>query len=240
MNLILLQHADFIDSTRVKLTGRRAEHACKTLKVTRGKSLQVGLLNGKTGIGKVLASDASSVEMDVNLEHEPPPPLPVTIILAMPRPKVFKRVLQGITAMGVKHIVLLNTWRVDKSYWQSPVLEPSNIRDELILGLEQGRDTQLPLVTLHKRFNPFVEDMLPTIAAGSCALVAHPVASQSCPVNLEGAITLAIGPEGGFTSYEIALLTEAGLTPVHLGKRPLRVETAVPALVGRLLNCAWP
>lgn len=240
MNLILLDHEDFIGSSLVRLEGRRAEHVRNVLKATSGKLLQVGLLGGKTGTGKVLTCTQSSVELAICLEHAPPSPLPITVILAMPRPKVFRRVLQGLTAMGVKHIVLLNTWHVDKSYWQSPLLEPSNIKAELILGLEQGRDTQLPTVTLHKRFKPFVEDMLPTIAAGTCALVAHPVASQPCPANLEQAITLAVGPEGGFTSYEIALLTGAGMTPVHLGKRPLRVETAIPALVGRLLNCAWP
>ncbi len=235
MNHILLFTEDFIDCNRVRLVGRRYEHAREVLRVSSGKVLQVGLLDSKTGSGTVLAIDGNSLELEVLLESPPPEPLQMTVILAMPRPKVFKRVLQGLTALGVKRVILLNSWRVDKSYWQCPALEPSAIRELLVLGLEQARDTILPAVDLQPRFKPFVEDVLPAIAAGTCAIVAHPGSSQPCPGNVEQAITLAIGPEGGFTAYEIEKLVAAGLTPIHLGKRPLRVETAVPALIGRLL-----
>ena len=234
MNLILLHQEDFIDINRVKLQGRRYKHAREILKVTNGKILQVGLLGGKIGSGTVLTINDKDLELEVLLDHEPPDPSTVTIILAMPRPKVFKRVLQGMTAMGVKQVILLNSWRVDKSYWQSPALDPVAIREQLILGLEQARDTILPTVHLQTLFKPFVEDTLPAIAANTCALVAHPGSSQPCPVNISQAVTLAIGPEGGFTTYEIDKLVAAGLVPIHLGDRPLRVETAVPALIGRL------
>jgi 16S rRNA (uracil1498-N3)-methyltransferase len=238
MNLILLHQEDFIDANQVRLSGRRYEHARKVLKVTIGQTLHVGLLGGKTGAGSVLSISATALELETRLDTPPPEPVPVTVILAMPRPKVFKRVLQGLTAFGVKEIILLNSWRVDKSYWQSPILEPLALREQLILGLEQARDTILPRVQLQQRFKPFVEDTLPGIAAGSCALVAHPGSSQPCPANVQVKITLVIGPEGGFTPYEVEMLVKAGLNQIHLGVRPLRVETAVPALIGRLLPCA--
>jgi len=237
MNLILLDTADFIDSHRVRLTGRRFVHACEVLSVTNGKTLQVGLLGGKSGTGTVINVHMHSLELDVRLELEPPEPLPISVILAMPRPKVCKRILQGLTAMGVKNITLLNTWRVDKSYWKSSVLAPAEIRKQFILGLEQGCDTILPRLQLQPRFKPFVEDSLPDLVTGTCALVAHPLCSQPCPAVVQQPVTLAIGPEGGFTSYEIAKLTEAGLSSVQLGSRPMRVETAIPALIGRLMCC---
>jgi RsmE family RNA methyltransferase len=235
MNLILLHQKDFIDTNHVRLHGRRFEHACTILKVTIGKTLQVGLINGKTGTGIVTSIKATSLEMEVLLDKPPAVPTPITVVLAMPRPKVFKRVLQGLTAFGVKEIILLNSWRVDKSYWQSPALEPETLREQLILGLEQARDTILPNIHLQQRFKPFVEDDLPTLAADSCALVAHPESLQPCPANVQVRILIAIGPEGGFTPYEVDMLSTAGLNQVHLGRRPLRVETAVPALIGRLL-----
>lgn len=234
MNLILLYNEDFIDNDRVIIHDRRYEHACQVLRVTHGKTLQVGLLNGHTGSGIVLFCGDSRLEMKVVLDQPPPSPLPVHIILALPRPKVLKRTLLGITSMGVKRITLINSWRVDKSYWQSPALEATAIREQLILGLEQARDTVLPEVLLQPRFKPFVEDVLPELIRGTCAMLAHPGSSLPCPANLGQAATLAIGPEGGFTDYELEKLVEAGLTPIHLGQRPLRVETAVPALIGRL------
>ena len=237
MNLILLHKEDFSKPNRVTLRGRRFEHARQVLNVTRGKILQVGLVNHRTGTGEVLSIGADKMELEVVMKQDPPPALPVTLILAMPRPKVFKRVLQGITAMGIKDIIVINSWRVDKSYWQSPVLEPSSINEQLLLGLEQACDTVLPSVALETRFKPFIEDKLPKIAAQTCALVAHPGSAQPCPTNVQRPITLAIGPEGGFTTYEIEKMVAAGLSLVHLGKRPLRVETAVPALIGRLLFC---
>lgn len=234
MNMILLHQDDFISPDRVRIYGRRYEHARKILNITTGKALQVGMIGGKTGSGTVLSYDSKAFEMVVELNIAPPEPTPITVVLAMPRPKVLKRVLQGLTAFGVKEIFLLNSWRVDKSYWQSPILDPAALREQLILGLEQARDTILPKVQLQKKFKPFVEDSLPDIASGTCALVAHPGSSHPCPANVQGKITLAVGPEGGFTPYEVDLLVKAGLNQVHLGVRPLRVETAVPALVGRL------
>ena len=112
MNLILLCKEDYIGPNRVKLFGRRYEHARKILKVTNGKTLQVGLLGGKTGSGIVLAVDEVTLELEVLLEEEPPQPVPVTVILAMPRPKVFKRVLQGMAAIGIKQVILLNRVRM--------------------------------------------------------------------------------------------------------------------------------
>lgn len=235
MNMILLHQEDFISHDRVRLRGRRYEHARKILNITTGKTLQVGIIDGKTGSGTVMSYDSTAFEMVVELNIAPPEPAHITVVLAMPRPKVLKRVLQGLTAFGVKEIILFNSWRVDKSYWQSPILESAALREQLILGLEQARDTVLPKVQLQKKFKPFVEDRLPEIAAGTCALVAHPGSLDHCPANVQGEITLAVGPEGGFTPYEVDLLVKAGLNQVQLGIRPLRVETAVPALIGRLV-----
>jgi RsmE family RNA methyltransferase len=234
MNLILLHKQDYVDTARVRLAGRRFAHIRNILSAEQGQHLQVGLLGGEIGTGIVSDLTQDAVELTVVLQHQPPQPLPVTVVMALPRPKVFKRVLQGVAAMGVKRIILTSSWRVDKSYWQSPLLTPENLHKHLLLGLEQARDTQLPKVEIQQRFKPFVEDILPSIVNGTCGLVAHPGATRACPANLRGAVTLAIGPEGGFTPYEVEKLEDAGLQPVHLGPRPLRVETAVPALLGRL------
>lgn len=235
MNLLLLEPADFVDAVTARVSGRRLCHLLDILKVTPGQGVRAGVLGGLLGRAELLSLDSRQALLRVVLIDPPPPPSHVTVLLALPRPKAVRRLLQGLAAFGVKRIILINTARVDKSYWLSPMLTPDAIHEQLLLGLEQARDTILPEVLLHRRFRPFIEDELPLLAQDSLALVAHPGASRPCPTAVSDPVTLAIGPEGGFVPFEVELLARQGFLPVQLGTRPLRVETAVPALLGRLL-----
>ena len=200
-----------------------------------GERLRVGVTGGRLGNGELLAIDEDQARLRVTLADDPPPAAPVTLVIALPRPKMLKRILVDATSLGVKRIHFINSWRVDKSFWQSPLLAPDAIGDKCRLGLKQAIDTVLPTVMLHDRFRPFAEDLLPGIVAGTTALLAHPAATQPCPAAVAGPVTLVIGPEGGFTPFEADLLAKAGCTPVTLGPRILRVDTVVPHLLGRLL-----
>ncbi len=236
MNLILLFPDDMVTDARARITGRRLRHVLEVHRAGVGDELVVGLLGGRIGTGRVERVDDALLEMEVSFDRDPPAGLPLTVVLALPRPKVLRRVLHSLSVMGVKRIVLVNAARVEKSYWQTPFLLPEAIGRQLVLGLEQSRDTSLPEVLLKPRFKPFVEDELPGMIKGSLPLVAHPGGAATCPRDVRGPVTLAIGPEGGFVSYEIEKLVSLGFTPVSLGERVLNVETAIPALIGRLMS----
>jgi RsmE family RNA methyltransferase len=160
--------------------------------------------------------------------------LPLTLLLALPRPKVLRRTLRAVSSLGIKKVVLVNSSRVEKSYWQSPFLNDATVNDQLALGLEQAKDTVLPEVLLRPLFKPFVEDEAPGIIKDTLPLVAHPAALDPVPRGVGQAVTLAVGPEGGFIPYEIDMLVSCGFKPVSLGERVLSVETAVPSLIARL------
>lgn len=234
MNLILLFPDDMVTGERARITGRRLRHVLDVHRAGVGDELLVGLLGGKIGRGTVTQLDEAVLEMDVRLDRDPPAGLPLTVLLVLPRPKVLRRVLHSLSVMGVKRIVLLNSARVEKSYWQTPFLEQEAIERQLILGLEQSRDTVLPEVLLRRRFKPFVEDELPEMIKGSLALVAHPGANAACPRDVRGPVTLAVGPEGGFVPFEIEKFLSLGFTTMSLGERALNVEAAIPALISRL------
>jgi RsmE family RNA methyltransferase len=233
VNLILLFEDDFVDEGRVRLHGRRLAHVTSVHRAVVGSSLTVGVLGGRIGSGVVTRLD-DVLEIDVTLQSEPPEPLPVTLVLALPRPKVLNRVIAGATSLGVKRIYLINAWRVEKSYWKSPRLAEENLLLQRLLGLEQARDTALPSIEMRRLFRPFVEDELPAIVEGTRPLVPHPGAALECPRDVREPVTLAIGPEGGFIAAEVESLQRIGFTPVSLGPRILRVETAVSAVIGRL------
>jgi RsmE family RNA methyltransferase len=237
VNLILLFREDFVSQSRdrVLLQGRRLQHVTNIHRASIGDELRVGVLGGHIGQGRITALESDRFEMQVRLEREPPVPLPATLILALPRPLMLKRVLHTATSMGVKRIALIGARRVERSFWSSRALREESVREQLVLGLEQACDTVLPEVSVHPRFKHFVEDELPAGSAGSLALVAHPGSAAECPARVGRPVTLAVGPEGGFSDFEIETFERAGFEAVHLGERILRVEAAVPALLSRLL-----
>jgi 16S rRNA (uracil1498-N3)-methyltransferase len=233
MNLVLLQKEDVHDE-KAEIAGRKLVHILTYIKPVIGDTLKTGILGGLMGEGVVTGINEKQLSMNLTIKDPPPAPLPLKLILAMPRPKVLNRIIQHATSMGIKEIYIIKTWRVEKSYWESPMLKEDNLIEQMIIGLEQGKDTILPTIQIKKRFKPFVEDELPLIIGNSLSLVSHPAAEISCPHKVNSPVTLAIGPEGGFLPYEIKALQNIGFKPVSFGQRILRVETALPFLIGRL------
>ncbi|BDG09963.1 16S rRNA (uracil(1498)-N(3))-methyltransferase [Anaeromyxobacter paludicola] len=237
MNLLLLEDGELDDAGVARLDGRRARHAGEVLRAAAGDTLAVGVVGGRMGRATVLESSPDLLVLRAALDAPPPPPSPVSLLLALPRPKILRKVLQSAASMGVKRIALLGTYRVEKSYFASPLLAPAAIREQLLLGLEQGKDTALPEVALFRHFKPFVEDELDRRFGGAARLVAHPGASPTLdglPAPAAREVLLAIGPEGGFTPYEAETLAARGFAPFSLGARVLRVDAAVPFAVGQV------
>lgn len=234
MNLVLLLPEDLVAPDRARLAGRRLAHVREVHRAAAGDELAVGLLGGRMGRGRVLRLEDDALELDLSLDREPPPKLPLTLVIAVPRPKVLNRVVAAAASLGAARIVLLNAWKVEKAYWASPKMKPEHLRGQLVLGLEQAKDTLLPELHLARLFRPFVEDELPGLVDGGTGIMAHPGTGGTAPKALAGPVTLAIGPEGGWIDAEVQSLLKAGLKPLDLGPRILRTETALAALVGKL------
>lgn len=238
MNLLILHPHEWptgASQARLHLHDARAAHLRTVLQAKAGDTVRVGVLNGLLGTALIEQIDPAGAVLLAHLDNPPPPPLPLTLLLALPRPKVLRRLLLHCTTLGIKQIHLINSYRVEKSYWQTPFLQPDQVQQQFLLGLEQARDTLLPQLHLHTRFKPFVEDILPGLAAGKHCFTAHPLpGSPPCPSGIDAETLLAVGPEGGFIPYEVEKLAACGFTTVQLGPRILKVETAVPALVSKL------
>jgi 16S rRNA (uracil1498-N3)-methyltransferase len=234
MNLIILLDEDFISENKVKFSGRRLEHILNIHKAIVGDKLKVGRLNGLVGCGTVVEMNSEYIVMEIILSENPPLPLDIQVVMAMPRPKVFRRMIQDMTTVGVKKVFVIKTWKVEKSFWESPVLSEEKLKESMILGLEQAKDTVLPEIQIFKRFKPFVEDELPGIIRGTDCILGHPKGRHECKRESSREITLAIGPEGGFTPYEVDMFVSSGFKVFSLGERILRVETVLPYIIGKL------
>lgn len=238
MNLLLLLDDDFQADGTVRLTGRRAQHAREVLRAEPGEVLRVGRLAGLVGTGEVLENTPGLLRLSVTLTEPPPPRAGVDLLLAIPRPKALKRVLPAVASLGVDRVVLVNAARVEKSYFDSKVLAEDFVGELLLQGLEQARDTRLPEVLVRERFRPFVEDELDGLfGPDALRLLPHPPARQHLTqvgVGRAPRVVLAVGPDGGWVPFEVELLQAHGFHPFSLGPRVLRVETAVPVLLGQV------
>ncbi|MEW6435185.1 MAG: 16S rRNA (uracil(1498)-N(3))-methyltransferase [Myxococcota bacterium] len=239
MNLLLLQPGEVSPDGRAHLTGRRHQHAREVLQVQAGQTLRVGVRGGRVGTAVVVSESPSGLVLQVTLDAEPPPRAGVDLVLAIPRPKALKRVIPAVASLGVDRVVLVNAARVEKSYFDSKVLAAEFLAGLVDLGLEQARDTVPPSIEVRERFKPFVEDELDAWAGDARRLVAHPGNdSQRSPVGVAQAghvkRVVAIGPDGGWVPFEVELLRAHGFMPFSLGPRILRVEVAVPAVLGAL------
>ncbi len=244
MNCILLPATNFFDNSAYINETKQIEHINQVLGAKVGDTLKIGQLEGNLGTAIIADITPERIELcELSLTVAPPPKLDLTVVLALPRPKVLRRLMMDMTTLGVRDIILINSYRTQKSYWQSPML----IRlDEFVLeGLQQGIDTVAPRISLQKRFKPFVEDELAQLITNR-AIVAHPYGELSFSQYLQqqrtesshGSILpsmVFIGAEGGWINYEVELLAEQGCQAVYIGKRILRTEAAVNAILGQWL-----
>ena len=240
MNLILLEPAETQADGLAILTGKRARHVREVLQAAPGEEIHVGIIDGPLGTA-LIVEDSKQLRLCCKLSDKVPPAPRVDLLLAMPRPKVMNRLWPVLASLGVGRILVSNAWKTERNYFDTHVLEPEHIREGLIEGLQQARDTRLPQVSVHKQFKKLIEDKLDGFGPYAARLVAHP-GEEAFPslaaLPKESRILLAVGPEGGWTPFELELLAKHGFSPVSWGPRALRTDTACAVLLG-LVHAAF-
>jgi 16S rRNA (uracil1498-N3)-methyltransferase len=234
MNLILIDPGETTDAGDVSLTGARAAHLVNVLRVAPGDHVRLGVVDGPCGLGAVQSIGLGTVQLRCTFEAIVPSRPRVDLLLALPRPKVMRRLWAQIAALGVGQIILTNAERVERNYFDTHILTAECYRPLLIEGLQQARDTRLPCVSIHRQFKVLVEDELDGLFASGLRLVADPGATTSASAvmrDLEERLLLAVGPEGGWNDFETDLLEAHGFQRVGMGPRTLRTDTACIALL---------
>jgi len=238
MNRILLESAEVGADGRVTLKDRQAAHVLQVLKSRPGDGVRIGVIDGLRGSAQVTSIEPGAVQLSCTLDTPPLPSTRTTLLLALPRPKVLHRLWAPLASLGLDRIILTGAAKVERQYFETHWLTPEAYHPLLIEGLEQSGDTRLPEVTLCRRFKPFIEDEADTWFAGATRLVCHPYAEKPLAAVLPAhghPVVIAIGPEGGWTDYEIGLLQEHGFACASFGERTLRTDTAVQAILGAVL-----
>jgi len=183
----------------------------------------------------------------------------IDLLLAMPRPLQFGRLLPMVASLGVGTVYVTAAAKTEKSFFSSHLLREDQaaqqqLRAALVEGLAQAGDTAVPRVVVDRRLRSLLRDRLPQYGR---RLVAHPrregrdartvgealsgLASSQAAIDAgegqDGAgsgprVLLAVGPEGGWDEpAELELLREHGFEEVTLGSRTLRTDVAVVSLL---------
>lgn len=236
MNLVLIEADEIDEAGNARLSGARATHLLNVLRVAHGHDVRIGIVDGPTGVGTVASiGDDGAVELRCTLEADVPPRPVIDLLLAVPRPKVMRRLWAQIAALGVGRIILTNAEKVERNYFDTHILAPETYRPLLIEGLQQARDTRLPTVSIHRQFRVLIEDDLDGLFSSGLRIVADPSAarplSDAVRASGEERVLLAIGPEGGWNTFELGLLAAHGFQRVGMGPRTLRTDTACVALL---------
>ena len=237
MNLILLHDHEIDEEGHVVLDDYRARHVCHVIKPREGHTLKIGLLNGKLGRGTVEKLGHAHVVLRCAFDHDPPCGPDIDLLLALPRPKVLKRMLPAIAELGVRRLFLTHAEKVERNYFDTHWLQPEHYAPLLIKGLEQAGDTRIPEVRIVRRLKPFIEDDSETLFAERTCILAHPTAAASLSaMTVTTALphVLALGPEGGWTDFEVRLFEDHGFTAARFGTRILSTHTACIALLSAL------
>lgn len=186
MNLVLIEPDELGADGTVALTGARAAHVATVLKTAVGETVRIGVVDGPRGVGAVEAIGTVEVRLRCAFEREAPARPAVDLLLALPRPKVMRRLWAQVAALGVGRVVLTNAARVERHYFDTHVLAPDEVRARLIEGLQQARDTRMPLVSIHKQFRVLVEDELDRLCPpDGLRLVADPGSDGSIAARLK-------------------------------------------------------
>jgi len=198
-----------------------------------GAAFRIAAEGRGRGTAVVLSIDERGLEADFLPADTQPVALSIDLVLAMPRPKVLKRIVPAIASMGVRSLTLVNACGVHRDYFDSHWTRSEQVTSLMLLGLEQSGVCRIPRVLIKKELKPFVEDELGGPLDSETRLIALP---GERPVVLNAgtkqAVVLSIGPETGWTDFEVDLFKDAGFLAHGIGEEHLASDVAAMALIG--------
>ena len=262
LNRLLLERSELVDAggrlvARLPAADARAAHVRDILGTESGATVRAGILDAGAANATVRWTPEPDAELELELSgeqllapvgEEARPR--VDLLLAMPRPLQFARVLPMVSSLGVGRIYVSGAARCPKDYFSSHLLRDddvsrANLRAALVEGLAQSGDTAVPRVEVHRSLWRLLKQLgPPEDTPGVRRLLCHPRRADdpdgaSAPlgealraVPAGDRVLLAVGPEGGWDEPdELDSLARHGFERVTLGERTLRTDVAVVSLL---------
>ena len=251
MNLILFDKEEL--NRELAYSDPRAVHMGRILKLDEGDEFLAGLIGGPKGRGRLLSRESRGWRIGFTPLGESPPLHPLTLVLGCPRPPTARRILKDMCSMGLREIRVCSTDLNEDSYLGAKFWREGLWKAALRDGAMQSAATLLSGVKTAPTLQGVLDDLprgpgIRRIALECDSRVSppEPRGADISAVGAAGAVeaarldgweagfsgdeaVLAVGPERGWSHRERGILAEHGFTPVRLGERILRTETACAA-----------
>ncbi|WP_020527473.1 16S rRNA (uracil(1498)-N(3))-methyltransferase [Flexithrix dorotheae] len=229
MNLILFDQLE-IEQNKISVKDHRSKHILKILKAGEGDEVDIGIINKDKGKALIERIENDFIHFSFRFYKEDVRLHPIKVILGFIRPVNVQRVVKDLATLGVSDINFVGTEKGEKSYAQSKMYAPENLKKYLIEGAEQAFSTRLTNVFFYKN----LEDCLKTNLEGmnKIALDNYEATGQLSQSKFPKKTTmLAIGSERGWSDKERQFFRAHKFTLASMGNRVLRSETACVSAV---------
>jgi 16S rRNA (uracil1498-N3)-methyltransferase len=233
--------------THAALTGEQATHLARVLRAQPGQIFDV-VANGFLHRAEVTELRAGSNDQDAEVlftlheELQAAAALPIHLLLAVFKFDHFEWAIEKATELGVARLTPLLAHRTEKHLALAAPKRTARWRRIALESAKQSRRTDIPdildptplPVAVARESAP--ARILLSETEQSLTLVS--ALNQQPAINNQQ-LSLAIGPEGGWTQEETSLFAAHHWTPVTLGPRILRAETAAIAAIA-IASAAFP
>ena len=220
----------------VEVTGDEAHHAVAVRRLREGEHVVLTDGRGASATGTVASTGKRLLTVTVaSVSRDARPEPAITVVQALPKGDRGELAVEVLTEVGVDRIV---PWGASRSVavWKGERAARSHAKWQATAreAAKQSRRAWLPTVT------PLATtaDLAAVVAEADLAVVLHEDGSvplSAIDVPPAGRLVVVVGPEGGLTPEELALLADAGAHVVRLGAEVLRTSTAGVVAVAALL-----
>ncbi len=216
--------ADEVGGGQAALTGERARHLARVLRAQVGTRYEIAA-EGRVWLGIVSAVSDERVAFALEEEIAAEAALPLTMLLAVWKFDRMEWAIEKLTELGVERIAPVVARRTEKHLAQAAAARVERWRRIAGEASRQSRRASAPAVDAPMS--------LKAALAMEWQGVRARLAEEETVVQLgdlvQGAMTLAVGPEGGWAPEEAAAFAASGWASASLGPRILRAETAAIA-----------
>ncbi len=208
-----------------------AHHASRVLRLREGASVQLfdGIGNECHGLVTELGGKRVVIGSITVVEADRESPLQVVLAQALSSSEKMDWVIQKATELGVTEIQTIDTERsVAKLSAERATKRLEHWRQVAIAACEQCGRNRLPEIHAPLDIMVWLQQMKDSEET-KFILLPQGAVSLHAQAKPQNGVALLIGAEGGFTSAESDAALQCGFTPVRLGARVLRTETAAVA-----------